>query len=68
VRPRDRSAELVFQDGSTRKVELYYGSTYLSQSSRRLRVPSGVEHVIVHGADGERRLSPEASGATAGGK
>ena len=66
VRPRDRSAELVFDDGSTRKVELYYGSTYLSQSSRRIRVPTGVEHVILHGPDEERRLSLETSGHTTG--
>ena len=55
LRPLDRSAELTFADGSVRRTELSYGSGYLSQSSRTLRVPPGVEHVTLHGAGGTSR-------------
>lgn len=51
VRPTDRYAMLTFRDGSRRKEELYYGSTYLSQSSRVLWVPSSVEKVVIHGVE-----------------
>jgi hypothetical protein len=55
VRPLDRSATLRYADGATQTVELYYGSTYLSQSSRALRIPPGVEQVVLRGRGGERR-------------
>ena len=55
VRPLDRVATLRYADGGTRTVELYYGSTYLSQSSRTLRVPPGVEQVVLRGSGGEPR-------------
>jgi hypothetical protein len=58
LRPLDRSARLTFEDGSTRTEEFYHGSTYLSQSSRRLWVPSTVEEVVIRGADGTRRPMP----------
>lgn len=55
VRPADRYAELTFRDGSTRRDEFFYGSTYLSQSSRVLWVPPGVRDVVVYGMDGTSR-------------
>ncbi len=55
LRPLDRRAVLTYEDGSTRTEELYFGSTYLSQSSRRLWVPETVTEVVVHGADGGRK-------------
>jgi hypothetical protein len=58
VRPTDRYAELTYEDGRTRIEEFYYGGTYLSQSSRTLRVPAAVERVVLHGPDGERRGEP----------
>lgn len=36
VRPLDRYAVLTYEDGSSRKEEFHYGSTYLSRSSWRL--------------------------------
>jgi hypothetical protein len=38
--PHDFSALIPLPGGQTRKVELYYGSGYLSQSARRLQVPA----------------------------
>ncbi|MFB6248107.1 MAG: VCBS repeat-containing protein [Salinibacter sp.] len=58
ARPLDRSATLRYADGATRTVELYYGATYLSQSSRTLRVPPGVEKVVLRGAGQPRTVTP----------
>jgi hypothetical protein len=55
VRPLDRSATLRYADGASRTVELYHGAGYLSQSSRALRVPPGVEEIVLRGSGGERR-------------
>lgn len=69
VGPLDRSARLTFQDGSTRKEELYYGSGYLSQSSRSLWVPPEVETVVLYDARGNRRtVSVEEAAASAVGQ
>lgn len=51
----DSYAELIFANGSKQKVEFYYGSGYLSQSSRRIRIPKEVIKVIVHDFKGEAR-------------
>ncbi len=56
LRPLDRSATLVFENGSTRRSEFYYGSGYLSQSSRVLHIPPGVEKVVITNSKGERRV------------
>jgi hypothetical protein len=39
--PGDATAEITFAGGRKRRVEVYYGSTYLSQSSRVFRLPAG---------------------------
>lgn len=51
----DRYAILTYDDGSTRKVELHHGTTYLSQSSRRIYASPEVESVVIYGTDGKRR-------------
>lgn len=53
VQPLDRYALMTFDDGSTRKEEFFYGSTYLSQGSRVMWVPDGVEQIVIY--DGNRR-------------
>jgi hypothetical protein len=44
--PADVSGEIIYKNGSKRKEEFYYGSAYLSQSSRVWQVPVGAEAVI----------------------
>jgi hypothetical protein len=44
------------KDGSTRKQEFYYGSTYLSQSSRHLAVPEDAISVEVSGNGKARKI------------
>jgi hypothetical protein len=55
LEPTDRYALLTFEDGSRRRQEFYYGSTYLSQSSRVLRLPALVEEAVVVNSRGQQR-------------
>lgn len=55
IRPDDRRAELHFADGAVQTEELYFGSSYLSQSSRALQVPTQVETVVIHQDGGTQR-------------
>lgn len=47
LQPLDAYAVLRLRDGSTRRQEFHYGSTYLSQSSRYLRVAPNVVEVSI---------------------
>jgi len=44
------------KDGSIVKHELYYGSTYLSQSSRTLTVGEEITSIEVFNNKGEKRI------------
>lgn len=46
---------LTYKDGKSSKQEFYYGSTYLSQSSRTLIIPDNVEQVVIYGSQGKNR-------------
>ncbi len=46
VTQADSYAELTYSDGKKEKVEFFYGSGFLSQSSRVLRVPQGAKAVV----------------------
>jgi hypothetical protein len=53
--PLDAYAVLTLANGVTRRQELYYGSTYLSQSSRYLRLPLDVAKAVVFDSRGQSR-------------
>ena len=54
----DVSAELTYKTGETEHREFYYGSSYLSQSSRACQVPEGVVAVTITNYKGDtRRIS-----------
>lgn len=53
--PLDIKAELIFEDGRKQVHEFYYGSGYLSQSSRSIRLPKGVKEITVYNSLGESR-------------
>ncbi|GHB82322.1 hypothetical protein GCM10007390_41800 [Persicitalea jodogahamensis] len=55
LKPDDFSAEVVYKDGSKRKVEFYYGSTYLSQSSRRFPIEKNAKKITVTNFQGKTR-------------
>jgi enediyne biosynthesis protein E4 len=49
-------AELTHSDGKKEKMEFYYGSGYLSQSSRSQQIPASVKEMIVYDFAGNRRI------------
>jgi hypothetical protein len=49
------SVELIYADGGKEYREFYYGSGYLSQSSRRCKIPAGVSSVVFSSYKGESR-------------
>jgi enediyne biosynthesis protein E4 len=53
--PADVFAELSYSDGRKERVEFYFGSGYLSQSTRRLRVPPTVTGVTIVDSSGKAR-------------
>ncbi|GEO07798.1 hypothetical protein SAE01_02940 [Segetibacter aerophilus] len=55
LRPDDCAAEFVYKDGTRRKVEFYYGSTYLSQSSRKIPFAKGLEKMTIINFKGLKR-------------
>lgn len=55
----DAWVELSYQDGRKGKVELRYGSGYLSQSTRRLRIPGDVAQIKVFDSQGNSRVVGE---------
>jgi hypothetical protein len=51
----DFFAEITYHDGKTERKEFYYGSGYLSNSSRFLDIPNGAERVKITSYDGKER-------------
>lgn len=51
----DFTADVEYKDGSKRRVEFYYGSTYLSQSSRRFPIEKTVKKVTITNFKGNKR-------------
>jgi enediyne biosynthesis protein E4 len=51
----DAGAELLFADGKKEKVEFYYGSGYLSQSTRSVLIPQQVKAMVVYDFAGKSR-------------
>ncbi|WP_170864486.1 VCBS repeat-containing protein [Fodinibius roseus] len=51
----DAYAEIYYVNGQKRKVEFYYGSGYLSHSSRKLSVNNNVEYLVVYKYNGDAR-------------
>ena len=51
----DVRADLFYKSGQIEKREFYYGSGYLTQSSRAMFIPGDVEKMIVHSRDGSSR-------------
>lgn len=55
VHPEDFSAELLFKNGSKQKLELGYGSSFLSQSARFLTAGSNLKSVTITNNTGQKR-------------
>ncbi|MDV3307628.1 MAG: hypothetical protein LOY03_02275, partial [Cyclobacteriaceae bacterium] len=58
--PTDVRVILEEQNGTKRTMELYHGSGYLSQSTRKVRIPSGMAKVsVVDSRGNERQLGED---------
>ena len=55
IQTNDVSGELKYKNGITQKQEFYYGSSFLSQSSRFLNIDSNVLSVTIYNLKGEGR-------------
>ena len=55
LKPEDFSAEIIYKDGKKRRMEFYYGSTYLSQSSRMLPVGKDDKEIFITDFKGNKR-------------
>ena len=58
LEPMDASAIITFSNGRKSKVELHYGSTYLSHSDRVLMIPQSALSVVIRSFAGEERVVP----------
>jgi hypothetical protein len=55
LQPEDFAADISYKDGSKKHVEFYYGSTYLSQSSRKLELTNDMSKIIITDFKGTKR-------------
>jgi hypothetical protein len=55
LQPNDISAEIIYKNGVRRKEEFYYGSSFLSQSGRFLKLDSGMQSVEIMDSKGKSR-------------
>jgi enediyne biosynthesis protein E4 len=55
AQPGDSYAVIKFKNSKSRKQEFYYGSAYLSQSSRMIRITDDMESVLIYDDAGKSR-------------
>ncbi|HYI78678.1 MAG TPA: hypothetical protein VEW65_13740, partial [Chryseolinea sp.] len=59
-KPMEFHADVTYSDGRKQRIEFYYGAGYLSQSSRKIRIPKGVKEIVVYDyAGNSRKLTPD---------
>src|SRR5690606_10904060 len=55
LNPDDHCAEIVYQDNSKKRIEFYYGSTFLSQSSRKMKLDNDATSILITNFAGKQR-------------
>jgi hypothetical protein len=55
VHPMDAGAQLTYQNGKTEKKEFPYGSGYLSQSTRKLKISDQIKSIQIYDYSGNER-------------
>jgi hypothetical protein len=55
LNPDDFYADILYKDNRKRRVEFYYGNTYLSQSSRKLKIEPDMIKVVIADFKGTQR-------------
>ena len=56
INPDDTYANITFRNGMKCRREFYYGSTYLSQSTRRLTISPNIQSVVIYNSTGNKRV------------
>lgn len=56
IKANDVFAEIAYRNGTLQKQEFYYGNTYLSQSSRMLKITAPVKSITITNTSGEKRI------------
>ncbi|HRI79248.1 MAG TPA: FG-GAP-like repeat-containing protein, partial [Cyclobacteriaceae bacterium] len=56
LEPNDAHADITLRSGVQYKQEFYYGGSYLSQSSRYLKISADVEKIEIEQFNGEKRM------------
>lgn len=56
IKPTDAYALIKYKDGKTEKQEFYYGSSFLSQSSRFMRLDNDMTNVVIYDDNGKSRV------------
>jgi hypothetical protein len=55
LKPDDFCADIIFKNGKKRRMEFYYGSTFLSQSSRNLLIGKDMDKILITNYKGQKR-------------
>jgi hypothetical protein len=55
LKPDDFSADILLKDGRKKRAEFYYGSSFLSQSSRKVYIGEDVQKITVTNFKGQKR-------------
>ncbi len=55
LNPDDFCADITYKNDRKRRIEFYYGSTYLSQSSRRMPLDKNVSKIVIINFKGVKR-------------
>jgi hypothetical protein len=55
LQPEDFTADIIYKNGNKKHTEFYYGSTYLSQSSRKFKLTEDVNKIIITNFKGAER-------------
>jgi hypothetical protein len=55
ILPRDVSARITYSGGITRRLEFYYGSSFLSQSARFIKADKNITEIIISDINGNTR-------------
>ncbi|MEO7984878.1 MAG: FG-GAP-like repeat-containing protein, partial [Bacteroidota bacterium] len=56
VNADDTYAVITFKNGIKRRQEFYYGSSYLSQSGRRLFISPNIQTIVIFNSSGKKRV------------
>jgi hypothetical protein len=55
LQPGDAYADIIYKNGKKRRMEFYYGSTYLSQSTRKIKWDAAIARMAITNFRGIKR-------------